>query len=108
MTEIKLTRNDNGKTVEAQVGDSVVIELSENPTTGYIWSLDLNKGASIVSLINSMYTISNNSGIGGGGMRKFILNVQSAGIATIEIKLRQPWEPESTAIDRFNIVIKAR
>lgn len=108
MTEIKLTRNDNGKTVEAQVGDSVVIELPENPTTGYVWSLDVKERTGIAYLSNSRYTAANNSGIGGGGMSTFIVNVQSAGIATIDIKLKHPWEPESTAIDRFNVVINAR
>lgn len=108
MTEIKLTRNDNGKTVEAQVGESVVIELPENPTTGYIWTLDVKEGTGIAYLSNSMYVAANNSAIGGGGMRKFIINVQSTGIATIDIKLRHPWEPENTAIDRFNVIIKAQ
>jgi inhibitor of cysteine peptidase len=108
MTEIKLTRNDNGKTVEARVGDSVVIELQENPTTGYVWTLEVKDGTGIVYVNKPRYIAANNSGIGGGGMRTFLVNVQSAGIVTIDIKLRHPWEPESTAIDRFNVVINAR
>jgi inhibitor of cysteine peptidase len=108
MTEIKLTRKDNGKKVQAQVGESVVIELPENPTTGYLWTLDVNEVAGIAYLSDSRYTAANESSIGGGGTRNFIVNVKSSGIATINIKLRRPWEPESTAIDRFNVIIDAR
>jgi|SRR5215213_5505064 len=108
MTEIKLTRNDNGKTLEAQVGGSVVIELPENPTTGYVWTPDVKEGTGTAYLSGSKYTPANESGIGGGGVRTFTVNVQSSGSATIEMKLRRQWEPESAAIDRFNAVIKAR
>jgi inhibitor of cysteine peptidase len=108
MTEIELTRNDNGKTVEAQVGDYVLIELPENPTTGYLWTLGVKEGTGTATLSDSRYTVANDSGIGAGGMRTFLVNVRSPGIATIEIKLRRQWEPESAAIDRFNAVIKAR
>jgi inhibitor of cysteine peptidase len=107
MREIKLARSDNGKTVEAQVGDSVMIELPENPTTGYVWTLDVKEGIGTVHLSDSTYTAATESAIGGGGMRTFMVKVQSSGIATIEMKLRRQWEPESAAIDGFKAVIKA-
>jgi|SoiMethySBSTD1v2_1073268.scaffolds.fasta_scaffold78799_4 inhibitor of cysteine peptidase len=107
MTEIKLTRNENGKSIEAQVGETVLIELPENPTTGYFWTqYGSRKGNGLCNqfLIKAV----NNSEIGGKGTRTFILDVRSSGTATIEVKLRIQWEPESAAIDRFNAVIKAR
>ena len=107
MREIKLTRSDNGKTVEAKVGDYVVIELPENPTTGYVWTLDLKEGIDTLYLSDSRYTAAKESAIGGGGMRTFMVKVQSSGIATIEMKLRRQWEPESAATDVFKAVIKA-
>jgi len=108
LTEIKLTKNDNGKTVEARVGESVVIELPENPTTGYLWTLNVKEETGTASLSNSRYTAPKQSGIGGGGTRMFTVKVQSSGIVTVDMKLRRQWEPESTAIDRFNTVIKAQ
>jgi inhibitor of cysteine peptidase len=108
MTEIKLTKNDNGKTVEAQVGESVLIELPENPTTGYVWTIDVKEGTGTAHLSNTGYTSANDLGIGSGGMRTFLVNVRSSGIAPIEMKLRRQWEPEGAAIDSFNVVIKAR
>ena len=108
MREIKLTRNENGKSIEAQVGETVLIELPENPTTGYFWTLNMVQGKETVYVSNSSYKAVTNSEIGGKGMRTFVLDVRSSGTATIEVKLRRQWEPESAAIDRFDAVIKAR
>lgn len=88
MTETKLTKDDNGKTVEVRVGESVVIELPENPTTGYVWTLDVKGGIGTASLSDSPYTAAKNSGIGGGGTRKFTIKVQSSGVATVDMKLK--------------------
>jgi len=107
MTEIKLTKNDNGKTFEAQAEDSVVIELPENPTTGYVWTLDVKEGQGVAHVSDSRYAAASESGIGGGGIRTFIVKIQSAGNATIDMKLRRQWEPESAAIDGFKALIKA-
>ena len=107
MTEIKLTKNDNGKTVEAKAGDSVVIELPENPTTGYVWTLDVKEGQGVAHVSDSPYAAASESGIGGGGMRTFNVEIQSPGNATIDMKLRRQWEPESAAIDGFKALIKA-
>jgi inhibitor of cysteine peptidase len=86
----------------------VVIELPENPTTGYVWALDIKEGRGTAYLSDSRYAASAESGIGGGGTRTFIVKVQASGTTTIEIKLRRQWEPENAAIDAFNVVIKAR
>ena len=87
MTEITLTRNDKGKIVEAQIGDSIMIKLPENPTTGYVWTLDVKEGTGIAHLSDSRYTIATESGIGGGGMRTFVVKIQSSGSVTIDMKL---------------------
>jgi len=108
MTEIKLTRNDNDKTVEAKVGEPVVIELPENPTTGYRWILDVKEETGIASTSDSIYAKATESGVGSAGTRTFIVKLESSGSATVNARLRRQWEPENTAIDEFKAVIKAR
>ena len=71
--ETTLTRDDNGKIVEAKIGQTMIIELPENPTTGYVWTLKHRTG--IVHLSNSRCIAANESAIGGGGMRRFFLDV---------------------------------
>ena len=40
MSTITLTRADDGRTVDLSPGDTLVLRLAENPTTGYQWALD--------------------------------------------------------------------
>jgi len=40
MATITLTRAEHGKSVEAQVGDRIIVSLDENPTTGFRWAID--------------------------------------------------------------------
>jgi predicted secreted protein len=68
LTKIKLTKNDNGKTVETRVGESGVIELPENPTTGGVWTLNVKEETGTASLSNSRYTAAKQSGIGGSSL----------------------------------------
>jgi hypothetical protein len=39
MAKVVLTREDNGKTVEMEVGDSLVVQLNESPVTGFTWAV---------------------------------------------------------------------
>jgi predicted secreted protein len=70
LTEIKLTKDDNGKTVETRVGESGVIELPENSTTGGggVWTLNVKEETGTASLSNSRYTAPKQSGIGGSSL----------------------------------------
>lgn len=40
MTQILLTAAQSGFPIEARVGDELVLQLVENPTTGYRWQPD--------------------------------------------------------------------
>ena len=44
MTQIRLTSHDDGRTIDTRVGDMVIIELPENPTTGFRWNEAANPG----------------------------------------------------------------
>lgn len=107
MTKIKRTKNDNDKTIEAHVGDTVVIDLPENPTTGYLWTIKTIQGKESVNVNNPTFKVENDpKREGGGGVRTFNLDIRTSGTAAIEITLRRNWEPESAAIDSFKAVIE--
>src|SRR5207249_4116172 len=40
MVEVMLTEAQNGSSVEAQSGDDLLVELEENPTSGFRWEID--------------------------------------------------------------------
>src|ERR1700692_3571718 len=61
---------DNGKTVEIPVGARFCIELEENPTTGYKWSVPAFDEKCLV-LKSDQYPPSKGTGIGRVGILKF-------------------------------------
>jgi inhibitor of cysteine peptidase len=107
MREIVLSANDKGKIQNVSVGDSVVIRLPENPTTGYRWvfkEVD-HKGILTTDPSKIEFVAHPESGIGGGGTRTFRFAAKSHGTVVIKLVLKRSWEPEGSAIDKFETTV---
>ena len=92
MAEIVVKEDQNGGTVSAKVGDSLIVELPENPTTGFRWvsgGLDAN----IVAPQSDEFILSSNTGVGAGGVRVFRFLVKGHGSALAQLRLARAWEP---------------
>jgi inhibitor of cysteine peptidase len=106
MSNVTLTQADNGKSVEVKLGDTIVIELDENPTTGFRWAMDQTYDQ-IVTIVRDDYTTTD-SGIGGGGRRTFTLKATHSGTVQFQLKLWRTWEGESSILERFTVTIQVR
>lgn len=105
MPVLTLTRADNGKSVTVRPGENVVLELYENPTTGFRWTLE-QTNAEIVELVESNYIQGVTSGIGAGGQHSWTFKAKKAGSARIELKLWRAWEGDKSIIERFVVTIR--
>ena len=93
-----ITESQNGQSFSCAVGDTVVIELTENPTTGFRWDLVAND-PHILSPIGDDYSIAPSGNIGGGGKRTLRFRVLKAGTVALKLVHRRAWEvdaPRST------------
>ena len=102
MSTITLTRAASGTTVETRTGDTIVVRLDENPSTGYKWALE-KPHANVVALQNAAYTRDHGSGVGGGGQRILTFKAQQAGMAALQLKLWRAWEGDTSIIERFTV-----
>jgi inhibitor of cysteine peptidase len=107
MSEITIVQSDVGKTFAVRRGDLIVIRLAENPTTGYRWEVDMADDR-VIALQGSDYAEANGAGIGGGGTRTFTFKAQAPGTVQVALRLRREWEPEDSAIDRFDVTIRVQ
>lgn len=90
MAKIQVDESFNGKTIQVSVGDIIEMQLNETPTTGYRWEFSqLNKNE--LELENEEFKIHQGTGIGGGGMKTFILKVVSKSNGYIKLENRQKW-----------------
>ena len=77
-------------------GASSVVELTENPSTGYVWRFDAerSKNAAIVKLVDQGFSrpASDRPPIGAPGRRRWSLEGVSAGRAELTFVNLRPWE----------------
>jgi inhibitor of cysteine peptidase len=99
-----LTQSDNGKSVQIQVGDRLVIQLKENPTTGYQWTFN-QTNQQVLAFQNSEYTSASAVGVGGGGRRIFTFKGQQVGTTELHFNLWREWQGDSSAIERFTTTL---
>ena len=103
MSELIVTRADDGGTFRRAPGELVVVRLSEVPTSGYRWQVDVGDG---LDLVSSEYVHSAASEVGGGGTRIVTLRAQRPTSARVELVLKQPWESDDSGADRVLITIE--
>lgn len=89
MATHKIYVGNNNDEIKVSLGDIVIIELPENPTTGYQWeSVNLNTDV-IREKQNSF--ISSNAGIGAGGMRQIEFEIILVQPETVVLQNAQKW-----------------
>jgi len=99
-----LTEADNGTTAEMHVGDTIVLQLPENPTTGYRWAIEaLN--ADLVEAQEGPYLNQSNA-VGGGGEATWTLHPKAPGTSEIKLKLWRPFEGERSVQKYFGVTLK--
>lgn len=104
-----ITENDNGKTIYVKQGNIFYIRLSENPSTGYSWKLNLSKGLSLLetkyyspkSSIDSQRLI-----VGAAGYRLWKIKAVTKGNQQLKGIYRRSWEPVTGKEKTFKLNVK--
>src|SRR4051812_11914598 len=102
MSGVVLNDTDNGSSVRVQPSEEVVLELQENPTTGYRWTIETTGDA--IKEIESTYVASSGA-IGGAGLRSIRFVGARPGTADIHGTLRRPWEASDRSLKQFDVTI---
>jgi len=89
--------------VEADVGDEVVLRLPENATTGYIWSVQ-SIGGGLTLVADTM--VPGGAAPGAAGARVMRMRVVGASGAELVLRLGRPWESEPAEERRIAVMVK--
>ncbi|MEU9450715.1 protease inhibitor I42 family protein [Streptomyces sp. NPDC048277] len=76
--------------ISVSLGDEVVVQLPENATTGYLWSVERVDGP--VRVADDAYEPPGEPLPGAGGQRFVRIRPTGAGEAVVELALKRPWE----------------
>jgi len=83
---------DPAETIEIKVGESFIIALDSNPTTGYTWHEDFDK--SFLELVDHKYerSLAGEGLVGAGGTESFEFKGLKKGETEITMVYKQGWE----------------
>jgi inhibitor of cysteine peptidase len=105
---VTITDQDNGKDIDFPAGDTLVVRLKSNPSTGYSWAI---KGDALPLRLVKSSTEKNGQtshGVGAPVTQEFRLTAVSAGMASLTLEYRRPWEYTAGPAKTFNVKVNAR
>jgi inhibitor of cysteine peptidase len=103
--DVRLNERDEGTTVDVVDGDTIVVRLEENPTTGFRWAIDAITGA-CVSPAGDDFEPAEGSNLGGGGRRTLTFTARQPGSSRIELKRWRDWEGDASIVQRFGVTVR--
>lgn len=83
MKTILLDSQDNGRTLSAEMDDSLIVFLPANPSTGYHWQVTAGD-ASVIALELQRF-VPQGAGIGVPGTQALVFEVKKAGTTTLTL-----------------------
>ncbi|MDZ5603542.1 protease inhibitor I42 family protein [Pseudomonas sp. RP23018S] len=91
------------------VGQTLTLQLSSNPTTGYRWRL-AQPGAEVLRLLGpQVYTAPEDIGlVGSAGVTQWRFQAQHPGKRQLTLVYQQPWAPEVKPVETFSCTINVR
>ena len=107
MARFQISAANNGKQLAIQVGDELLVELPENPTTGYRWQVN-SSGEASLTLDRDNFELPSNALPGASGVRLITFRATVAGRSKLRLELRRPWEQGKSAIQEFAVPIEVR
>ena len=100
---ITLNDNDNRNNVTLNRGETVIVRLSSNPTTGYDWNLADNAPSNLQLVGPSTFERPHNNLPGAGGVRVYRFKVISSGGGALRFLYQRSWEKSLQAARKWEI-----
>jgi len=94
----------SGKQVELSVGQSLVVTLESNATTGYSWTLAQNSDESVLNETGHEYIAPQTTLLGAGGKEEWTFKALKKGTSTISMGYSRPWE-STPPVETFDLTV---
>jgi inhibitor of cysteine peptidase len=105
-----LTEADNGKTVNLNVGETLVVRLASNPSTGYTWETkDLD--TQMLEQVGEAAFESPDTPpdlVGAGGILVRTFKALEPGTTTLTLVYHRPWETDVAPLQTFSVTVTVK
>jgi inhibitor of cysteine peptidase len=96
----------NGQTLEAALGQTVEISLTENPITGFRWRM-AQAGEPVGTLLHDAFEPGRQAP-GQPGIHRWQFKVVAAGSAPMRFVYRRSWEDDAAAARVFTVTVRVK
>jgi inhibitor of cysteine peptidase len=105
---LRLSAADGGKTASARVGQTVIVSLRGNPTTGFNWSLDPSSVAGPLQPVGQPSFAPDSQNMGSGGILMFTLSATKPGKSVLRYVYRRSWETTVPPAETVNFTVEVK
>ena len=97
---VEVNEEMNGGSVTLEQGQTLVLKLASNPTTGYDWEIvDLN--AAILEKVGEVEYKSDSALTGSGGVNTYTFKAVGSGNMQLSLVYHRSWEKDIPPIETF-------
>jgi inhibitor of cysteine peptidase len=108
---IKINGEDNGSTISMKQGETLVLSIDGNPTTGYNWEIDSVDQLILQPVGDADYSTDFRlrPGLTGvGGTFKFTFTALNPGTTDLKLKYWRSFEPENPPVETFEVNVTVK
>ncbi|KKG05726.1 protease inhibitor I42 family protein [Methanosarcina mazei] len=100
-----ITEAENGKSMSIKKGELFILQLSENPSTGYSWELNVSEGLNILSDRYSQEEAPEGQ-VGVAGIHSWTIEAVSEGSRQVNGIYKRPWENTTGTEENFTLTVE--
>jgi inhibitor of cysteine peptidase len=104
-TTTSLREKDAGRRVQLKQGDTLIIELQGNPSTGFSWEAASVDTAVLEVEGDPEFEAETPNLVGSGGTFTFTFKASGTGQTELQMIYHRPWEKDVPAANRFEVTV---
>ena len=106
--EVKTTIDDAGREMQLKKGQTLVVTLEGNPTTGYSWEMAEPLDEQVLRQVGETEFKAESEALGAGGMQILRFEAVNAGTMTLKLVYHRPWEEGVEPLETYSIQVVVR
>ena len=104
MADYTFGEKDNGGSAEVRRGAKITVELKENPTTGYRWTIS-SIDEVFLEPEGDEFLPPDQATPGAGGLHRFFFCAKGAGSTALTMISKRAWQRDDQAVGVFKLTI---
>ena len=103
--EVKASIDDDGREMQLKKGQTLVVTLEGNPTTGYSWEVAEPLNEQVLRQAGEAEFKAESDALGAGGVQVLRFEAVNVGKFTLKLVYRRSWEKDVEPLETYSIQV---